>query len=98
MSSVSFNKFDVGHVQHQSFRARAFRAQEAFELQTAAEGAAREQPGVRLESHRGELGAHLAPAARLVLLGLVRDLEVDRGEPGRRVAQRPELKQPAAQL
>jgi hypothetical protein len=85
-------------VQYQSLGALALRAQEALEPEAAAEGPAGEQPRLRLERHGGELRAYLAPAARLVLLGLVRDLEVDRRDPGRGVAQRPELKQPAAQL
>jgi hypothetical protein len=63
-----------------------------------AEGPLRQQPRLGFEGHRAELRAYLAPAARLVLLGLVRDLEVDRGEPAGRVAQAAQLKQPAAQL
>ena len=63
-----------------------------------AEGPFGEQPRLRLEGHRADFRAHLAPAARLVLLGLVRDLEVDRREAGGRVAQAAELKQPGAQL
>lgn len=69
-----------------------------MQLERRAEGPLRQQPRLRFEGHRAELRAHLALAARLVLLGLVRDLEVDRGEPAGRVAQRAELKQPAAQL
>jgi hypothetical protein len=69
-----------------------------LQAQRRAERPCGEQPRLRLEGHRAELRAHLAPGARLVLLGLVRDLEVDRREAGRRMAQRSELKQPAAQL
>jgi hypothetical protein len=95
---LSCDEFDIGYVQHQSLRALALRGEESAQPERAAEGPAGEQPGLRLEGHRAELRAHLALRARLVLLRLVRDLEVDRGEPAGRVAQRAELKQPAAQL
>jgi hypothetical protein len=95
---VSFGEFHVRHVQHQFLGAPGPGGEEALELQAAAERPGGEEARLRLEGHGRELGAHLAPAARLFLLGLVRDLEVDRREPGRRVAQRPELKQPGAQL
>jgi hypothetical protein len=88
----------VCHVQHQFLGAPAPRGEEALELQAAAERPSGEQAGLRFERHGGKLRRHCTPAARLVLLGLVTDLEVDRRKPGRRVAQRPELKQPAAQL
>jgi hypothetical protein len=58
-----------------------------LELQPRTEGPAGDQPRLRLEGHRAELGAHLALAARLLLLGLVRDLEVDRREAAGRMAQ-----------
>jgi hypothetical protein len=95
---LSFQEFDVRHMQHQPLRAPAFRGEEACQLQRGAEGSLGQEPRLRLEGHGGELGAHPASPARLVLLGLVRDLEVDGGEAAGRVAQRPELKQPAAQL
>jgi hypothetical protein len=96
--SLSFDEFDVRYVQYQSLRAPALRAEEALQLQAASERPRGDQPRLRLERHCRELGAYLAPAARLVLIGLVSDLEVDRREAARRMAQRPELKQPAAQL
>jgi hypothetical protein len=88
----------MGYVQHQPSRALAFRGDEALQPDAAAQGSPGQQARLCLESDRAELGAHLAPAARLALLGLVRDLELDRRKPARGVAQRPELKQPAAQL
>jgi hypothetical protein len=96
--SLCCDEFDIGYVQYQSLGALAPGGEEALQLQPAAERAAGDEPRLGLEGHRAELRAHLALAPRLFLLGLVRDLEVDRREPAGRVAQRAELKQPAAQL
>jgi len=74
-------------VQHQLLRSLALRAQEALQLHSAAERPAGEELGLGLERDRADFRLNLAPAARLVLLRFVRDLEFDRRDAGRRVAQ-----------
>jgi hypothetical protein len=74
-------------VQQQLLRSLALRGQEAPQLHFAAERPAGEELGVGFECDRANFRLDLAPAARLVLLRLVRDLELDRGDAGRRVAQ-----------
>ena len=85
-------------MQHQFFRALALRAQEALDLYCAAQRSSGNQSRVRLESDGADLGLHLALRSRLVLLGLVSELEFQGREARGRVAQRAALKQPGAQL
>src|SRR5262245_37965945 len=95
---LSFNEFDARHVQDQFLRPLALRAEEPLDPQRAAERPAGEQFGLGLECDRVHLGLDRSAPARLVLLRLVAELELDRRDAAGRVAQRPELKQPAAQL
>jgi len=74
-------------MQQQLLRSLALRGQEALQLHCAAERHAGEELCLGLERDRADFRLDLAPAARLVLLRLVRDLELDRRDAGWRVAQ-----------
>ena len=78
-------------MQHQFLRALAFRAQESLQPHHAARLHACDQPGLRLESHRGDFRFHFSPGSGLALLRLVVHLEIDDGDPGGGVAQRAQL-------
>src|SRR5262245_64134192 len=95
---LSFNEFDVRHVQYQFLRPLALRTEESLDPQRAAERPAGEQFGLCLEGDGVHLCLDRPAPARLVLLRLVAELELDRGDAAGRVAQRPELKQPDGKL
>ena len=69
-----------------------------MQLQSGVQVCAGEQPRLGVERDGADLGLDLARPARLGLLGLVPQLELDCGDAGGRIAQRRQLKQPAAQL
>jgi hypothetical protein len=85
-------------VQHELLGTVAFRAQEALQLQSRVQLCVGEQPGLRLEGYAADLRLDFTRLARFLLLRLVPQPEFDRGNAGGRIAQRAQLKQPAAQL
>src|SRR3954468_7375806 len=96
--SCSFYEFDVGYVQHQLFRALAFRAQESLDLDLRLQRRLRQQLRLRLERHRRDLGLHLALPAGFFLLGAVLEPELDHRDAGRGVAQGAQLDDFSADL
>src|SRR3954463_10195017 len=95
---LSFDEFDVGHVQHELLRALALRGEKTVRLQLRVQFRSCEEPGLRAERYAADFRLDLAGGSRLGLLRLVPELEFERGKAGRRVAQRAQLKQPAVQL
>src|SRR3954463_502740 len=95
---LSFDEFDVGHVQHQLLGALALRGEKAMQLQFRVQFRCCEEPRLRAERDAADFGLDLAGASGFGLLRLVPELELERGKAGGRVAQRAQLKQPAAQL
>src|SRR5262245_34741575 len=96
--SQSFDEFDVGHMQHELLRALALRGEKAVQLQLRVEFRGCKEPRLRVEGDDADFRLDLARVPRFRLLRLVPKLEFHRGNTGRRVAQRAQLKQPAAQL
>src|SRR3954468_8127067 len=96
--SCSFDEFDVGYVQHQLFRALAFRAQESLDLDPRLHGGLRQQLRLRFERHCGNLRPHLALPACFFLLRPVLEPELDHRDAGRRVAQGAQLDDFSADL
>jgi hypothetical protein len=85
-------------VQYELLRAVAFRAEEALQFQPGVQFRACQEPCLGLERYAADLGLDFPGLARFLLLRCVPQLELDGGNAGRRVAQRAQLKQPAAQL
>jgi hypothetical protein len=85
-------------VQHELLGTVAFRAQEALQFQSRVQPCVGEEPGLRLERYAADFRLDLARLARFLLLRLVPEPELNRRDTGRRIAQRAQLKQPAAQL
>jgi len=89
---LSFDEFDVRHVEHEALGALALCSQKSLDPQSRSQARARQQPRLGLERDGAHLGLDGAASARFVLLGLVPELELERGDAGRRVAQRAQLK------
>jgi len=88
---MNFKKFDVRHVQYRLLRLPALRTQKSLGLQHLSQRPGGEQPGLRLEGDRLDLGVHLAPRAGLDALRFMAQAELDDRNPGRRVPQRLQL-------
>jgi hypothetical protein len=61
---LSFDEFDVGHVQHELLRALALRGEKSVRLQLRIQFRCCEQPGLRAERYAADFRLDFARASR----------------------------------
>src|SRR6202165_764963 len=86
-SSISFNEFDVGYVQHQFLRPLALCRQETLQSHCAIQLGLCNQSGLRFKCDCGQFGLDFSLRAGLVLFRFVLDAELHCRHTCRGVAQ-----------